>query len=431
MKEIKNTLLSLSLSFLTYVSLIMSPTIGIDTEGAVLDYSFLVNSWRRIDREGLALLKDTFFPTYLQTQNNILAIFALAVFALLIIRVTKFDGWIVSLLVIACPITYFQMYFQMQSFEVILASIITLLLVYATVHSSSIFVILTIVGVGFCIGVYQSIVDFYIGISALLLLLKGSAQLKDYLKLMIGLIGSLIVYWFLNNVINTSPKSSYLSINTFSRHSIFAFSILLLLLVIILALWLIGKINLHQSLTLYFFLASPFLTLSIIGALKYRALFPALPMVIAVSGGYLYSKKKLPLRIVVVCVASFFLIINVIYQVAEIRRFKIDRELAQAIINQIPSKEYRVQFIGKYSEGNTLPDKMRVEPAGTSFFGYEKSPDQGRSDNMLKLMNANFVTSTMEQNTDAVEKYKEVDYFNHNRKVYIDDNEKVVVVKFK
>ncbi|MGV3028757.1 glucosyltransferase domain-containing protein [Streptococcus hyovaginalis] len=432
MKEFKNIISPIIVSFITYASFIVFPTIGIDTEGAVLDYRFLVNSWRRLDREGLALLKDILFPTYHQTQNNILAIIALAILAYLFIKMTEFNPWIVSFFLIACPITYFQMYFQMQSFEIILASIITFLLVYVTVDSSSYFMmILLMIGVGFCISVYQSIVDFYIAMSSLMLLMRGANHLKDYCRLILGLIGSLGIYWLLNNVVNSSPKSSYLTIDTFSKHSLFAFTVLFLLLIILAILKIIGKINFQQSITLYVFLSSPFLTLSIIGALKYRALFPTLPVVLAIVGGYLYTKKKVLLKIMVVCSVALFIAINGIYQVAEVRRFQNDQELAQEIIKQIPNENYRVQFIGKYTEGNTVPEIMRVEPAGTSFFGYDKSPDQGRSDNMLKLMHANFITSTMEQNSIADAKYPKVDYFNTTKKVFIDESEKVVIVRFK
>ena len=130
MKRFIDFIVALCISFLGYGIFIIYPTVGIDTEAAILGYDELILSWRTISRTGLSMIKEIFFPTYNQLLNNVLAIVFMALLVWIISQIFKLNIWVLSLIFIFMPFTYSQMYFQMQSFEVILGSIIVLISVY-------------------------------------------------------------------------------------------------------------------------------------------------------------------------------------------------------------------------------------------------------------------------------------------------------------
>ncbi|MCJ0606760.1 hypothetical protein, partial [Enterococcus cecorum] len=110
-------------------------------------------------------------------------------------------------------------------------------------------------------------------------------------------------------------------------------------------------------------------------------------------------------------------------------RYNDDVKLAKKIVSQIPSENYRVQFVGKKISVRTIFNAF-TEPAGISFFSWDPVPHQSRSDHMLQLVGGKFITSTPEQNAAASEKYSTVSSFLETGHVYIDKDEKVVVVRF-
>lgn len=430
MKRIYDFIIALFVSFLGYGIFILHPTVGIDTEAAILDYKGLILSWRTISRTGLSLIKEIFFPSYNQLLNNILAIIFLAILIWLIVQITKLNVGVVSIIFITMPFTYSQMYFQMQSFEVILGAIIVLLSVYLLLEVNFYFIFLTVFLIGFSISIYQSIFDYLLACTALILLKKDEILIKDFVYSFANIVGSFIVYWLINNVLNSIPQSSYLTFDPFNLYSTRAIVYALVVLIICIVLYMSKKLNLFKTFSLFVFLSSPVFTLFLTGSWKFRAMFPCGPFVLAIVIAYLLKNyKNIFLRISCFGVIALCISFTTYFEWKEIIRYENDTAMAREIVSQIPSGDYRVQFVGKYTSGRTVFNAF-TEPAGISFFAWDPIPHQSRSDHMLQLVGGKFIVSTEEENASASEKYAAVPNFIDTKKVYIDKNEKTVVVKF-
>lgn len=430
MKRFFDFIVALCISFLGYGIFIIYPTVGIDTEAAILGYDELILSWRTISRTGLSLIKEIFFPTYNQLLNNVLAIVFMALLVWIISQLLKLDIWVLSFVFVFMPFTYSQMYFQMQSFEVILGSIIVLVSVYLLLNINYYLVFITVFLTGFSISIYQSIFDYLLACSALFLLIKKEIVIKDFIFSSINIVGAFLVYWILNNVINSVPQSAYLTFEPFNLYSTRAIVYSLIMLIICIILYMSKRIDLFKAISLYIFLSSPVFTLVLTGSWKFRAMFPCGPFVLAIVLAYFVKNyKNLFVKFSSVLVILSCIMFTSYFEWKEIVRYNNDIEIAKKIISQIPSENYRVQFVGKYISGKTVFNAF-TEPAGISFFAWDPVPHQSRSDHMLQLVGGKFNVSTPEQNAIASEKYSTVPNFMETGRVYIDKNEKVVVVRF-
>ena len=190
------------------------------------------------------------------------------------------------------------------------------------------------------------------------------------------------------------------------------------------------RIDLFKAISLYIFLSSPVFTLVLTCSWKFREMFPCGPFVLAIVLAYFVKNyKNLFVKFGSVLVILGCIMFTSYFEWKEIVRYNNDIEIAKKIISQIPSENYRVQFVGKYISGKTVFNVF-TELAGISFFPWDLVPHQSRSDHMLQLVGGKFNVSTPEQNAIASEKYSTVPNFMETGRVYIDKNEKGVVVRF-
>ena len=132
-------------------------------------------------------------------------------------------------------------------------------------------------------------------------------------------------------------------------------------------------------------------------------MFPCGPFVLAIVLAYFVKNyKNLFVKFSSVLVILSCIMFTSYFEWKEIVRYNNDIEIAKKIISQIPSENYRVQFVGKYISGKTVFNAF-TEPAGISFFAWDPVPHQSRSDHMLQLVGGKFNVSTPEQNAIASE----------------------------
>lgn len=432
MRQLQHFVGIFSVVLVIYGSFLLFPTVGIDTEVAIIDYSGLLDSWKTVGRVGLVLLKEWFFPAFHPVIANSLTIVSLSIFIWLITRLLHSSSVLVGFIIAACPITYYQLYFQMQSFEVILGSILTLISFYIIVNKHYLLLVPMSLLAGFSISIYQSLFDFSIACGFLFLLLKKDRKISDFLKVSFAFLLELVTYWGIGKLLRNGATSAYLSIEFLNKYSIFAWCIILILGISCFLLYKNDKLDFMGAFSLWGFLSASFVTIAFIGSIKYRALFPTLPVVFALVSYYcFYHYNKSWIKSIVASGGIVFLLATLGLQLAEWRRYHQDIELAEKIVKQIPSENYRVQFVGKYSDGNTLHDQFIVEPPGESFFAWDPVPNQVRSENILRLVGGEFQSSTIAENRAAEVNFKGHPSFLDTGKVWIDEVEQLVVVKFK
>ncbi|CYV00184.1 TPA: glucosyltransferase domain-containing protein [Streptococcus suis] len=413
---------------------IIFPTVGIDTENAILHYDYLLFSWETIGRIGLVGLKKLFFPTgYSPILNNLIMIIGLGFFLYFVSKKLKVHLIIFSLTFLSLPITYFQIYFQLQNAEVVFTCLLVVLSAYYFSTSTNWYTwLIPILIFGFAISVYQSFLDFIIA-STSYFLLQNKDTLKPrlvILKLFLAPCFSLGVYWLLNHLFNQqNGNSDYLHILFLSKVSLLAIVIIVFVTIYFLFELFSKKIDMSSFFLKSAFYCSPFLTLAAVGNLQYRALFPTFPFVVGIIFSSIYYDKKKKLKHFIELSLITFTMITVFLVYQNYRQYQDDRNLAQTIKKAIPNSDYRVQFIGKY-QGNRIPFIIAGEPVGKSFFWWDPLPSQERSDNFLKLEGVNYIPSTIEENQEISQQSISF-YTNPNTSwIQLDDVNKVVYIIF-
>ncbi|HFI0618477.1 TPA: glucosyltransferase domain-containing protein [Streptococcus suis] len=412
---------------------IIFPTVGIDTENAILHYDYLLLSWETIGRIGLVGLKKLFFPTgYSATVNNILMILVFGFFLHFISKKLKVHLIIFSLTFLALPITYFQLYFQLQNAEVVFTCLLVVLSAYYFSKATSWYTwIIPIIIFGFSISVYQSFLDFIIASTSYFLLQNEneSQPRLAIVKLFLTPCFSLVVYWLLNLLFNQNyGESDYLHILFLSKVSLLAIFVIIFITIVFLFELFSKKIDIHVFFLKSAFYCSPFITLALVGNLQYRALFPTFPFVAGIFFSSIYDKNKNLKHIIESLLIAFTLVTAFLVR-QNYRQYQDDRNIAQTIKEAIPNSDYRVQFIGKYQE-NRIPIIIAGEPVGKSFFWWDPLPSQQRSDNFLKLEGVNYIPSTLEQNQENNEQSLSFSANSNISWIKMDDVKKVVYIVF-
>lgn len=422
----------LLLTLLFYGHFVLFSTIGIDTEVAILDYSYLLTSWGSIGRIGLVFLKTIFFPLgYSQLVSNISMLVSLGIFLWLVYKLGKVSPVIFSVIFLSLPITYFQLYFQLQNFEVMIGTIIVLVSAYYYVHSRNIGIcLLALFAMGFSVSIYQSLLDFIVAAVSFFLIqnFENSHFSKEsIIKFFVAPIFSVMTYWALNQFLNPYERSDYLQIFFLSRISLLSIAVILIIVGFHLYLIHKKKVNIIYCLCSTGLYSSPFLTLALVGHLQYRALFPSLPFVIGIVFSTIF-KTNLRLRNMTYLSLILTTLPTLYLTFQNYLQYQDDVRLAQTIKEKIPNSDYRVQFVGKY-QNNRIPFIIAGEPAGKSFFSWDPLPNQQRSDNFLRLNGANFISSSLEENSIAADNQQLSPYPNPEW-IKIDKENKIVYVAF-
>tara|TARA_Y100000114_G_scaffold39339_1_gene35012 strand:+ start:10241 stop:11860 length:1620 start_codon:yes stop_codon:yes gene_type:complete len=182
---------------------------SIDTGRALYDYSGILASWESIYRLGLVLLKDVLFPAGLNIFfANSLTFIALYISTIIFIYMahrivgTISGGLYLEILAaslfVTSPIIIEQLNFTLQSFEVALGTILTLLgsgmVLVGYFKRSAIATLAAVLLWSFSAAIYQSFVPFMIvlGVFWVALLLLSSKKVSFY-RLAMTYIGVLIV----------------------------------------------------------------------------------------------------------------------------------------------------------------------------------------------------------------------------------------------
>ena len=420
---------SFLLTFFIFGGMFLFPTIGIDTEAIILDQEGLLKSWEGMGRIGLVLIKRLFFPfTYNSYLQNGLMIVTLALILSFLIKKFHLSPLVFSISFLAIPITYSQLYFQLQNFEVILAFLLLILAIYNYIHPRKPryrFLILTSLTIGFASSVYQSLFFFAITFTAFCLYQKSEKNnFKSWLLNWIPIPLGLIFYKFINLIFNHTPASTYLGFHIGNKLSLLS---LLLIITILGFIFYKGPKNWLNKLNLFLFLSSPFYLFILTGNLVFRSLFPSLPFVFAYLLQQEWQKRKLQKTIL--ALNACLLALTWAIQYKEYQRYQTDIDLAKHIAHAIPEPSYRVQFIGKKEATASFPSPY--EPMMTSFFSWDPIDNQIRSDHMLQLVGAKFRKSTREENQAAYQDYQTLPSYPDQGFIQVLEEEKVVLVHFK
>lgn len=427
---LKQLLISFLLVFLVFGSFILFPTIGIDTEAIILDQERLLIGWESISRIGLVLIKRAFFSVgFNQMHENSLMIITLAFSLTFLVKKFNFSNYIFPLAFLGFPITYTQIYFQLQNFEVSLAfGLLVGVLYYFNRKKSTSWLLIASLTIGFATSIYQSMIGFAITFLAFLMFNQESQTItfKNLLTLGMPLPLGMVVYKMLNLFLNQTPQSAYLTMAFGNKLSILAF---LLIGGLALLTWFVTQRkswSLVQSLSFFAFLSSPLYLVALTGNFTFRAMFPALPFVFAVLADRLVKGEKL--KYLLYSLVGLSLGMTLFLQYQEYHRYQKDQAIAKQIISKIPSSDYRLQFVGKYQVKPLI--NIPYEPVNYSFFSWDPYDNQERSDRMLELMGAKFVHSDPTQNSAAYETYKNLPNYPSEGSIVVNHDEKVVVVKF-
>lgn len=226
---------------------------------------------------------------------------------------------------------------------------------------------------------------------------------------------------------NSHQGSDYLVIKTFSKISLLAIVVIISIVVYQLYRSVSKPIPLLEAILTSLFLSSPFITLAVVGHLQYRALFPTLPIVLGVVLSQLFdrvpqSRWGVRLTILGSLVSTAYLAVQTYQQ------YQDDVKMALMIKEVLPSPDYRIQFVGKYQD-NRIPIILAGEPAGKSFFYWDSLPSHFRSDNMMALVGTTYVTSSQEQNQEAIARYAAQPAYPIDGWQTIDHDNKVLIVK--
>ena len=422
-------LITAILCLLLFGNLILFPTVGIDTESIILDQKGLLESWEGMGRIGLVLIKRLLFPfgyhSYLQ---NGLMLLTLALSLSFLVKKFKLSPLVFNLAFLALPITYSQLYFQLQNFEVVLAFFLLILAIYYPTRKNKVSLAsipITSLVIGFATSVYQSLLLFAISYTAFCLLHHPERRSsKEWLLSWIPIPLGTLCYKGLNIFFNQTPTSNYLDLHFGNKLSLLTLFMLILLLGL---LFYKRPTDWKRQLNLFLFLTSPFYLLALTGNLVFRSLFPGLPFVLAYLLHLFYQKKTYPKTILALTSALSLLTLGIQYK--EYQRYQSDMSIAQDIARHIPDASYRVQFIGKKEISAPFPSPY--EPMMTSFFSWDPVDNQIRSDHMLQLVGAKFRPSTQTENQAAYKKYNQLPSYPEKDSIQVLDQEKVVLVHFK
>lgn len=429
MRKYSYLLLVAILPVLLFGHLLIFPTIGIDTEVAILDYEGLLVSWESLSRIGLVALKRLFFPTvYSLVLNNSLLLVLLSLLGLWLGRYFSSNILVMALVFFSIPITYFQIYFQLQSLELVFGMCLVLLAGLLLKRPRGTFAIaIAIILMGGAVSIYQSFFDFLIAVVAYQLLTTNLSDIRKWSLLVLVPVGSLGIYWGVNALFNTHQGSDYLVIKTFSKISLLAIVVIVSIVAYQLYRLMSKNISLIDAVLTSVFLSSPFITLAIVGHLQYRALFPTLPIVLGVVFSQLFERVPWSRWMIRLMIAGN-LVLTAYLAVQNYRQYQDDVTLALMIKEALPSSDYRIQFVGKY-QANRIPIILAGEPAGKSFFYWDSLPSHFRSDNMMALVGAKYVTSSQEQNQEAIARYASQPVYPIDGWQTIDHDNKVLIVK--
>lgn len=196
MKKYHYILLVTLLPVILFGHLILFPTIGIDTEVAILDYEGLLLSWENLSRIGLVALKRLFFPTaYSPLLNNSLLLVLLSLLGLWLGPYFKSNALVMASVFFSIPITYFQLYFQLQNLEVMLGTFLVLLAGLLLKRSNgTVTIIAAILLMGSAVSIYQSLFDFVLAVVAYQLLTTTLSDTRKWVLLVLVPVGSLGIY---------------------------------------------------------------------------------------------------------------------------------------------------------------------------------------------------------------------------------------------
>lgn len=447
---------SFILSFTAYFSFISHRTVGIDTESIINNYQGQLDAWRSINRFGLVKLKELLWGgEYRQLMQNIFALLTLGLLAFLLIYLYKKSSHMFSnkkvvlflIAFIACPITYLQMYFQLQNFEVLFGTLLTTIAIYLSwkfaltdFKTKFPLLLLSSVLIGFSLSIYQSMLDFSIALFFSFIIISEQNKIlgnKDIFRLIVtlvlNLLLSLVIYLTLNTLFNRVPRSNYNALEFFNYKSLAMIFIIGLIAIFFLVYTKYKRKSFMYSFTWFAFLVSPFLTSAMTGVVVFRAFFPAMPLILAFL--FVYFADKIPKGFAIFFSTSVIMLgITIDFQIKEIKRYSADVAMSHRLIEQINNlgidenySDYRIQFVGK-NHTNDMLFHIPGEPVGQSFYGYDPLPYQDRSDAIMHLLGFDFQPSSLEENNNAVEVYQELPNYPENGAIIIEGT--TIIVKF-
>lgn len=478
-----------------------TPSYSIDTELMMTGYDSFLHSWVLLERYALVFVKQILFPEMFNLElASILTYIALALFCItlsyFVIRIQtnkmgrKRSLFLIPLFLLVSTNLAEQLYFVLQSFEVVLgmiATVVALLLTLYYVESRKlVFLALSIPFVIFSIMSYQSLVLFYAAGLIIMMISLTTWRYELVKKTQVRLIAlivataalSVVSYWLISKGYMAAKgisASGYLSgqipwgklplsevlHNTY--HSIktvvlgqsnyynksFLFGLLGVALVIAYQILKRKGSRTHIN-GLYFILLFivPFLLTVVLGGVEVaRARMPALQLVIGFSFYFMYCSVKKPLfKRVIVSVAIILSVMqgvitsNLIY--SEQQRYYSDVHTATRIVTQLdgildePYSSYTLLIAGNnYHLGLTNYDSGG-EMLGRSFFEFDQtSPGRWatsyRVANFMQTLGYNFKAPS-QKDVDkyiSTEQVRAMAVWPQRGGMHVDEDNKIIIVK--